>query len=374
MLSHVCSMFKAIFNVYTILGDNMENVKKNSFHILLVWFLSYSFFVNKFISNRIMTNFGTKGLFFIILIDLLFPLVLLFYKPLKRIQKEKLMNLVKIKPSIFFVFKLFISVYLILTSIYTLRHICSFLSSYYFDVISLAMEIVLLLLLVLYASYKSFDCLSTISVLIAVYVTVEFVIYIITGVESRWFLVNYIPSFQLSEIIEILLYLSIFIIDFVLLFLHSDDSMEPLKKKHIIFFCFLLACINIFEKVKMVTSLGPLVEMYKFPSFEVWRLSSIDFIRMNVDFIPLIGWIMIAFVRLSLSLHLFDKVWNKSSVKFNVIVLTFIGIVTYIFSSRLSLSSMIDDTHIFMWISGLVSCVLLGLIVHQKKGGLKRVK
>jgi hypothetical protein len=82
-------MFKLNLTVNNKLGDNMENVKKYSFHIMLVWFLSYSFFINKFISNRIMTTFGTKGIFFIIIIDLLFPVALLFYKPMKRIQKEK---------------------------------------------------------------------------------------------------------------------------------------------------------------------------------------------------------------------------------------------------------------------------------------------
>ena len=352
----------------------MEHVKNNSFHILLVWYLSYSFFINKFISNRIMITLGTKGLIPIIVIDLLFPLVLFFYKPLKRIQKEKLKNITRGKEGIYFVFKIFVSIYLILTSIYTLRHICSFLSTYYFDVISLALEIILLLSLVLYASKKSFSCLSTISVIIMFYVLIEFGVYILTGLDSRWFLVNYIPSFNMIDILESLFYISLFIIDFILLFLHSDNSVEPIKRKHLFFFCMLLSFINIFEKFKMVTSLGPLVEYYKFPSFEVWRLSSIDFIRMNVDFIPLIGWIMIAFVRLSLSLHLLNKLWDSSNKYFNIIILLFIGVTTYIISSSLSLSFMIEDTYIFMFIVGIVSFVLIFLLLKRKKGELKRVK
>lgn len=352
----------------------MENIENNSFHILLVWYLSYSFFINKFVSNKIMITLGTKGLLPIIIIDLLFPLVLLFYKPLKRIQKEKLINIARGKEGIYFVFKIFVSTYIVLTSIYTLRHICSFLSAYYFDVITLGLEIILLLSLVLYASKKSFSCLSTISVLILFYVLFEFGVYIVTGLDNRWFLVNYIPVFSTSDIVSSLFYISLFVIDFLLLFLHSDDGVEPLKRKHLFLFCMLLSFINIFEKVKMVTSLGPLVEQYKFPSFEVWRLSSINFIRMNIDFIPLIGWIMIAFVRLSLSLHLLNKLWDSTSKYFNIIVLLFIGIVTYIISSSLSLSLMVDETYIFMFIVGMVSFVLLFLLLHKKKGELKRVK
>lgn len=374
MLSQVCSMFNGYLNGNTRLGDYMDNVKNNSFHIMLVWFLSYSFFINKFVSNKIMITLGTKGLFPIILINLLFPLVLLLYNPLKRIQKEKLNYIAKGKEGIYFVLKIFISIYLILTSIYTLRHICSFLSAYYFDVITLGLEILLILLLILYASKKSFSVLSTVSVLISFYITFEFVLYIFTGVESRWFIINYLPSFTFTETIQTLFYISLFIIDFLLLFVYVDDSVEPIKRKHLFLFCFLLSFMNIFEKVKMVTSLGPLVEQYKFPSFEVWRLSSIDLIRMNVDFIPLIGWIMIAFVRLSLSLHLLNKIWNNSTKKFNVVVLMFMGIVTYIISGSLSLSYMIEDTYIFMLILGVVSIVLFVLLLHKKKGGLERVK
>jgi len=338
----------------------MDKVKNNSLHIMIVWFLSYNFFINKFVSNKLMINLGVKALFPIIIIELLFPCILLLYKPLKRIQKEKLTKLAGKNSSVYFVFKIFISLYLLITSILVLRHICTFLTTYYFNIISLSLEILLLLGVVLYSSKNNFKVLSTISVLVTFYTIIEFIVYIITGVESRWYLINIIPSYNLSEIIKIVVYLSLFIIDFILLFLHGEDCSETIKKKHLILFSFILAFINIFEKIKMCVSLGPLISMVNYPSFEVWRLSSIVFIRQNLDFIPLIGWIMIAFVRLSLSTYLIDKVWETTNYKFNIIVLFVIGVLTYIICNNLEISILIEqNAYIFVFTVGIISFILL---------------
>lgn len=353
----------------------MDHVKNNSFHILVVCFLSYSFFINKFVSNNIMISFGTKGLIPLIIIDLLFPFILLLYKPIKRIQQEKLDNLAKGKAGINFVFKIFVSVYLILTSIYTLRHVCSFMSTYFFNIVSLILEITLLLLLVLYASKKNFKCLNTISILIFFYFIFEFVVYMLTGIEKNYFLINLFPSFNTLEFVKIFMLSSLFFIDMLLLFIYSDDAIDVVKRKHLLLFAFLLSFMNIFEKVKMCLSLGPMMEFFTFPSFETWRLSSISVLRLNIDFIPLIGWIMLVFVRLSLSLYLLNKLWNNTSKGFNISILVFIGVVTYIISNNLEISVLMQkESYILIFIVGVVSMFLLYLLVKEKRGKLKRVK
>lgn len=346
----------------------MDKVKNNSLHIMIVWFLSYNFFINKFVSNKIMINFGVKGLFAIVLIELMFPFILLLYKPLKKIQKEKLDNIARKNNSLYFVFKIFVSLYIVITSILTLRHICTFLTTYYFNIISLSMEIILLLGLVLYSSKNNFKCLNIISVIVSFYMVIEFGIYIITGMESRWYLINIFPIFKVSEIIQLLIYLSLFLIDFILLILHSEDCSETIKKRHLILFAFILSFINIFEKVKMCVSLGPLLGMTNYPSFEVWRLSSIVFIRQNIDFIPLVGWIMIAFIRLSLSTYILDKVWDVTNAKFNIALLSVIGIVTYIICNNLEISMLVEhNAYIFVFITGLISFVLLIFLFKKRR-------
>ena len=133
--------------------------------------------------------------------------------------------------------------------------------------------------------------------------------------------------------------------------------------------------MNIFEKVKMCLSLGPMMEFFTFPSFETWRLSSISVLRLNIDFIPLIGWIMLVFVRLSLSLYLLNKLWNNTSKGFNISILVFIGVVTYIISNNLEISVLMQkESYILIFIVGVVSMFLLYLLVKEKRGKLKRVK
>jgi len=353
----------------------VENVKNNSFHILAIWFLSYSFFINKFVSNKILINFGTKGLIPVVIIALMFPLILLLYKPLKKIQKDKLKTFENSHQAIFFVFKLFATLYLIMTSIYSLRHMCSFMTNYYFNIVSLILEIFLFLGVVLYASKNNFKCLSAMSIIIGMYILIESTIYIFTGFESNFFVISFSSSFSFVEIIKLIIYLSMYIIDLLLLLIHVDESEETIKIKHLLFFSFLLAFLNIFEKVKMVLTLGPLITRYNYPSFEVWRLSSIPFMKANIDFIPLIGWMLIVFMRLSLSIFLLNKLWNNNKKSFNIPILLGIGIITYLISTNFEISSFIDkDAYIFLFIVGVVPFVLLFLMIRKRKGRLERVK
>ena len=248
------------------IGDVMENSKNNSFHIMAIWYLSYSFFINKFVSNKILITFGTKGLIPIVIINLIFPFILLLYKPLKKVQKDKLDTLSKSKGIVYFVFKLFASLYLIMSSIYTLRHLCSFMTTYYFNIVSIGLEIILLLSLVLYSSKNNFKCLSAMSIIIGMYTLIELIIYTFTGIELNLFVIDFSLSFSISQTVELFIYLSLFVIDMLLLMIHSDEAIEVPKKKHLLLFAFIASFFNIIEKVKMCMTLGPIITMFNFPS------------------------------------------------------------------------------------------------------------
>ena len=276
---------------------------------------------------------------------------------------------------VYFVFKLFTSLYLIMSSIYTLRHLCSFMTTYYFNIVSIGLEIVLLLSLVLYSSKNNFKCLSAMSIIIGMYTLIELIIYTFTGIEFNLFVIDFSLSFSLSDTVELIIYLSLFVVDMLLLMIHSDEAIEPIKKKHLLLFAFIASLFNIIEKVKMCMTLGPIITMFNFPSFETWRLSSLSFIKESIDFIPLIGWVMIVFVRLSLSLFLLNKLWGVNKKSFNIPVLIFIGFITYIISMNYEMSKVIyKDAYIFLFIAGIIPFILLFLMLRKGKGRLERVK
>ncbi|MFD0618383.1 GerAB/ArcD/ProY family transporter [Paenibacillus sp. GCM10027629] len=104
----------------------------------------------------------------------------------------------------------------------------------------------------------------------------------------------------------------------------SDDLKGKLKKRHYAISLLILIELTIGPLIGAIATFGPTeAASMSFPAFEQWRIASVGNEIAQTDFLSIYQWLAGIFIRLSLALYIFQKLWGQKSLPYLALLIYF---------------------------------------------------
>jgi len=261
----------------------MEEKKTSSLNFLLIFFLSYSFYTIQILTQELFYLYSKQSVPIICAFFILFPLITFII--CKMINKNKIKNNTKNN----FVFSIFTSIYLILTTIISIINIANIIMIYYYQQTSIIILLIFLVLPIIYIIIKGENnFFSLASVLLIIYIIFKYA-YIKNYPSIDIYTFHNILKIDKSNIFTLIMLSLPILIEPIILLNNQKDMSDKINIKLITAISILLSLVGIITILRQTWEFGNLLGQMRFPYLE--SIKNNQLIR---DFIVFFGMLIMA--------------------------------------------------------------------------------
>lgn len=339
----------------------MEEKKISSLNLLIIFFLSYSFYITQILTQELFYSFGKECVLIICILQLLFPLTV--YLVCKLINnKEKQENK---KNS--FIFSLTTSIYLIITSIISMVNITNIIMLYYYQKTSFIILLIVVSLPLIYTLIKGDTNFFSLSAILLIVYSVFKYSYLGNSSKIDFYVFHDILKIKKSNIILIIIYSLPILLEPLLLINNKKIIKDKINTKAITIFASLISIIGILTILRQTWEFGNLLDKIRFPYLEsIKNIIAGDFFE-NIDFYYLLSIATSIYIRLGYSFITIKNTFNLNKIMTTGLLFASL-ILVYIIKQSMNLYIFSIDKILIISSTCLIIClILLPLITKRRK-------
>lgn len=288
-----------------------------SVHIFILLIMSTGFMVHVLIIPTILSTSNRDAWLSVIFSTIPFILwiLLVFYIYKKLNTHEDILSLLKRKFShswVFIIFPITFGSYFLINAFITLKYTFFWANANYTFEVPNFVIVLLFALICLYASAKGIRTISTIAFLVLPIVSFfGFLVGIGNSPNKNYELLFPIFENGYKDVIQGLVYTCSGLFEIIFLLFLTSYIKDRLKVKWLILAGIILVFLILGPLVGAISEFG-LEEAAKLrnPAYEQWKLLKIGEHITHLDFLSIFQWLSGAFVRISLSLFIADKIFG----------------------------------------------------------------
>lgn len=288
-----------------------------SVHIFILLIMSTGFMVHVLIIPTILSTSNRDAWLSVIFSTIPFILwiLLVFYIYKKLNTHEDILSLLKRKFShswVFIIFPITFGSYFLINAFITLKYTFFWVNANYTFEVPNFVIVLLFALICLYASAKGIRTISTIAFLVLPIVSFfGFLVGIGNSPNKNYELLFPIFENGYKDVIQGLVYTCSGLFEIIFLLFLTSYIKDRLKVKWLILAGIILVFLILGPLVGAISEFG-LEEAAKLrnPAYEQWKLLKIGEHITRLDFLSIFQWLSGAFVRISLSLFIADKIFG----------------------------------------------------------------
>jgi len=287
-----------------------------SVHIYILLIMSTGFMVHVLIIPTILSTSNRDAWLSVIFSTIPFILwiMLIFYIYKKLNNHNDILSLLKQKLSqswVFIIFSIVFGSYFLISSFITLKYTFFWANNNYTFEVPNFVIVFLFALMCFYASAKGIRTISTIALLILPFVVFfGFLVGLGNSPNKNYQLLFPIFENGYKDFIQGLIHTCAGLFEIIFLLFLTPFIKDRLKVKWLILSGIILVFLILGPLVGTISEFG-LEEAVKLrnPAFEQWKLLEISSHITRLDFLSIFQWLSGAFVRISLSLFIADKIF-----------------------------------------------------------------
>ncbi len=330
----------------------MQEKKISSLNLMIIFFLSYSFYTIQILTQQLFSNYGKECILIICLAHLLLPLTT--YITCKIINKNSLNQNNKNN----FLFTIFVSFYLIITSIISIINITNIITLYYYQNTNYILLLTILSLPIIYTLIKGDHILFSLGAILLIIYAIFKYSYLGNTSNIDFYVFSNILKIKNSNLLPIIIYcLPIFLEPLILL--NNQKSLNTkINIKMITIFSILISLIGIFTILRQTWEFGNLIDKIRFPYLESIKNIIAGKFFENIDFYYLLSIAVSIYVRLG---YTFITIKKSFKLKNIISILLLTSLLTLVFIIQKSMSLYLFSINKILTITS--SCLLICLLL-----------
>lgn len=290
-----------------------------SVHIYILLIMSTGFMVHVLIIPALLSTSNRDAWLSVIFSTIPFILwILLIFYIYKRLNNQDIFFLIKRKLSsswVFIILSIVFGSYFLISAFITLKYTFFWANDNYTYEVPNFLVVLLFGLICLYASAKGIRTISTIAFLVLPIVSIfGFLVGIGNSPNKNYELLFPIFEYGYKDFIQGLVHTCSGLFEITFLLFLTSYIKDRLQVKWLILVGIILVFLILGPLVGAISEFGP-EEAVKLrnPAYEQWKLLTIGVHVTRLDFLSIFQWLSGAFVRISLSLFIAEKifVFNK---------------------------------------------------------------
>lgn len=300
----------------------MEQQKTKSINYILIFFISYSFYIIHFLTQYLFNKFSKQAVLVSCILCALMPLItILICKKINNHYPSSAKNS--------FISSFFSSIYLLLSTICILIYIISLINIYYYQQSSFVTIILFLSLPVIYTILKGENILFYLSAFLLLAFIFFKYIYISNTTNLDTYPLFGIININKSNILPIIIISLPIVLEPVLLLNSKSQINNKINIKFITFFSVIISLISILTILRQTVEYGNLLNTIRFPYLEsIKNIITGSFLE-NIDNYYLISATIATYTRLTYTLITIKNNFSLSKMH-TLIILFIILLITYI--------------------------------------------
>jgi len=330
----------------------MEEKKTTSLNLLIIFFLSYSFYILQILTQELFYYYGKQSIFIICLFQLLFPLII--YIVCKAINSNKF----KPNKKNNFTFSILSALYLILTSIICVVNITNIIMLYYYQQTSFIILLVIIALPIVYSLIRGDNTFFSLAAILLIIYSVFKYSYLGNHSSIDFYVVHDIFKIDKGNILPLIIYSLPILIEPLLLLNNKNNISNKINIKATVFFASIISIIGIWTTLRQVWEFGNMIDKIRFPYLESIKNIIAGRFFENIDFYYLLSIAVSIYIRLGYSF-----ITIKKSFKLNNIItigLLFASlIIVYIVQKSMNLYLFSINRILIIASSCLILCLIL---------------
>lgn len=286
----------------------MEEKKTSYLNILIIFFLSYSFYILQVLTQELFSSYSKQSIIIICSFQLLFPLIV--YIVCKIINSKNL----KTDNKNNFIFSLLSSFYLIITSIISIVNITNIITLYYYQQTNFIILLIIISLPLIYTLIKgenNFFALS--SILLIVYTIFKYA-YLGNHSKIDFYVFHDIFSIKKTNILPIIIYSLPILFEPILLFNNQKSFSNKINVKVALSFSIFITIVSIITILRQTWEFGNLLDKIRFPYLESIKNIVAGRFFENIDFYYLLSIAASIYIRLGYSFITIKKSFNLNNI------------------------------------------------------------
>lgn len=330
----------------------MQEKKISSLNLMIIFFLSYSFYTIQILTQQLFSNYGKESVIIICLAHLLLPLTT--YITCKIINKKLLNQNSKNN----FLFTIFTSFYLIITSIISITNITNIITLYYYQNTKYILLLIILSLPIIYTLIKGDYILFSLgAILLIIYMIFKYS-YLGNTSNIDIYVFSNIFKIKISNILPIIIYCLPIFLEPLILLNNQKLLNNKINTKMTTIFSLVISLIGILTILRQTWEFGSLLNKIRFPYLESIKNIIAGKFFENIDFYYLLSIAVSIYIRLGYTLI---TIKNSFKLKNIIAIFLLISILILVFIIQRSMSLYLFSINKILTITS--SCLLICLIL-----------
>ena len=338
----------------------MEEKTTTSLNLLIIFFLSYSFYVIQILTQELFYSYSKQSVIIICLFQLLFPLIT--YVICKIINSNK----INVSSKNNFLFSLISSIYLIITAIICIVNITNIVVLYYYQQTSYIILLIFLSLPIIYTLIKGDNIFFYLaSVLLIIYILFKYA-YLKNSSSIDYYVFNNIFKIEKDNILPIIIYSLPILIEPIILISNRQHISNKINTKFVLIFSIIIAIVGVITTLRQTWEFGNLLDKIRFPYLESAKNIIAGKFFENIDFYYLLSIAASLYLRLSYTIITIKKSFSLNKIV-SITLLIALLVVSYIIQRSMDLYIFTIDKALIITSTCLLLCfILLPFMIKRK--------
>lgn len=273
----------------------MEEKKTSSINLLIVFFLSYSFYIIQILTQELFYSFSKQSIFIICTLQLLFPATIYFV--CKTINSNK----IKENNKNSFAFHIISSVYLLVTALISIVNITNIIVLYYYQQTNYAILLIIITIPLIYTLIRGDHHFFSLASIILIIYSIFKYSYLNNSSSLDYFVFYNILDIEKSKILLIIIYSLPILLEPLLLLNNQNNLSNKINIKVAVIFSVLISLIGILTILRQTWEYGELLNKIRFPYLESIKNIIAGKFFENIDFYYLLSISVSIYIRLGYS-------------------------------------------------------------------------
>lgn len=339
----------------------MKEEKINSINLLIIFFLSYSFYTLQILTQELFSSFSKQSIIIICSFQLLFPVIV--YISCKIINS----SFIKQNTKNNFVFSLLSSLYLIVTAIISIINITNIVVLYYYQHTNYIILLLIIIIPIIYTLIRGdHNFFSLAAILLIIYSIFKYA-YLGNNSTIDFYVFSDILKIEKSNLLLIIIYSLPILIEPIILINNKKSLSNKINIKFALIFACFISLIGIFTILRQTWEFGNLLDKIRFPYLESIKNIIAGRFFENIDFYYLLSISASIYIRIGYSFITIKRSFNLNNI-ITIIMLFLTLTLVYIIQKSMNLYLFSISKVLIITSTCLIICLLfVPLIIKRRK-------
>lgn len=339
----------------------MEKRKISSTNLIIIFFISYSFYTVQILSQHLFYLYSKESIFLTCIMYILMPIVA--YIICKIMNKKKLNNSLKSN----FLYKSVSFIYLIITSIISLIYITNLIHIYYYPSTLLLIILIFLFLPLIYTLIKGDHIFYYLASFLLIVIVIFKYAYIKNQPEIDYFVFYNFFKINKSNILPLTILVSPILLEPLLLITNQNEIESKINTKLVLVLSISISLIGLLTNLRQLWEFGNLLGQIRFPYLESIKNIVAGHFFENVDYYYLLSIAFSIYAKIGFSIITIKKSFNINKTISMGLLLGIIIIVFFAEKSMKLYENILESLLLTCSICLIIALLTLPFMIKRRK-------